>query len=244
MGVWTLVVYLLIPTSNHNLLVCGSQRRRLYIFWFLHQTTTFGHKVSNNMCCISFDSYIKPQRWQALVNRRFVVYLLIPTSNHNLVSDILEKKTVVYLLIPTSNHNSFAVLFVINKLYIFWFLHQTTTKTLSSKVWTCCISFDSYIKPQHIHDAKIMKICCISFDSYIKPQPVLDMVEAYTVVYLLIPTSNHNICYSNTFYYLLYIFWFLHQTTTILDIIDIITGCISFDSYIKPQRFHNFIMLV
>ncbi|EHJ36884.1 hypothetical protein HMPREF0673_02633 [Leyella stercorea DSM 18206] len=35
-----------------------------------------------------------------------VVYLLIPTSNHNTYSLACITAKVVYLLIPTSNHNS------------------------------------------------------------------------------------------------------------------------------------------
>ena len=35
------------------------------------------------ICCISFDSYIKPQRSSFKVVIDLVVYLLIPTSNHN-----------------------------------------------------------------------------------------------------------------------------------------------------------------
>ena len=34
-----------------------------------------------------------------------VVYLLIPTSNHNYYQNTILTKFVVYLLIPTSNHN-------------------------------------------------------------------------------------------------------------------------------------------
>ncbi|EHJ36890.1 hypothetical protein HMPREF0673_02631 [Leyella stercorea DSM 18206] len=34
-----------------------------------------------------------------------VVYLLIPTSNHNAPGIWLKNQIVVYLLIPTSNHN-------------------------------------------------------------------------------------------------------------------------------------------
>ena len=33
---------------------------------------------------------------------------------------------------------------------------------------------------------------CISFDSYIKPQPLGKLLATNIVVYLLIPTSNHN----------------------------------------------------
>ena len=102
----------------------------------------------------------------------------------------------------------------INLLYIFWFLHQTTTTIGLFSFWNCCISFDSYIKPQPggrekrcsnsciSFDSYIKpqpsipmswhKICCISFDSYIKPQPHGAKVRNLCVVYLLIPTSNHN----------------------------------------------------
>ena len=55
-----------------------------------------------------------------------------------------------------------------------------------------CISFDSYIKPQPVRGTKRTLLSCISFDSYIKPQ--LKSVKPFRspVVYLLIPTSNHN----------------------------------------------------
>ena len=56
--------------------------------------------------CISFDSYIKPQLLHDLTGFVFVVYLLIPTSNHNPAAITLKLGWVVYLLIPTSNHNT------------------------------------------------------------------------------------------------------------------------------------------
>ena len=48
-----------------------------------------------------------------------VVYLLIPTSNHNdkVVLDL--NAGVVYLLIPTSNHNNEHSFDALNALYIF-----------------------------------------------------------------------------------------------------------------------------
>ena len=57
-------------------------------------------------------------------------------------------------------------------------------------------------------------ISCISFDSYIKPQPAFRDIADGKVVYLLIPTSNHN---------------------RLAMVIFLLLGCISFDSYIKPQ---------
>ena len=142
----------------------------LYIFWFLHQTTTQTKATAICKRCISFDSYIKPQLDSYHIRITCVVYLLIPTSNHN---------QLVYY--------SFYV-----KLYIFWFLHQTTTSVLRPLLPLCCISFDSYIKPQPCAAEAAKMIGCISFDSYIKPQ--LQHVRHFllVVVYLLIPTSNHN----------------------------------------------------
>ena len=143
------VVYLLIPTSNHNWRIRIYNYHVLYIFWFLHQTTTsnynaaavcwlyifwflhqtttikmnmlccsllyifwFLHQTTTNniLCpchlgCISFDSYIKPQLDEHFPANEHVVYLLIPTSNHNEQHRHDEGRYVVYLLIPTSNHN-------------------------------------------------------------------------------------------------------------------------------------------
>ena len=143
----------------------------LYIFWFLHQTTTMNWVKNTASCCISFDSYIKPQPIAAIVEIINVVYLLIPTSNHN----------------GEYGSNS------LRPLYIFWFLHQTTTMPSPNKAYICCISFDSYIKPQQCYRVKL----------------------GHLVVYLLIPTSNHNHMMSLGYGDWLYIFWFLHQTTTL-----------------------------
>ena len=165
------------------------------------------------MRCISFDSYIKPQ----------------PELH---VRSILS---VVYLLIPTSNHNLSCIVSFGNQLYIFWFLHQTTTVIWAVNRSVSCISFDSYIKPQPVRPFSMYGLRCISFDSYIKPQPYKTWVTGYNVVYLLIPTSNHNVSIILLTALKLYIFWFLHQTTTGLVTLIIWIRCISFDSYIKPQ---------
>ena len=161
----------------------------LYIFWFLHQTTTLLHRANHWFCCISFDSYIKPQ--PDLRGRRGLM--------------------VVYLLIPTSNHNSSGSGSSAGTLYIFWFLHQTTTGAwlLSSSI--CCISFDSYIKPQPFPLRRFSSLRCISFDSYIKPQLVRGCSLLQFVVYLLIPTSNHNLSLFVDF--LLYVVYLLIPTS-------------------------------
>ena len=226
---------------------------------------------------------------------------MIPTSNHNFICLTCRADAVVYLLIPTSNHNipnweenvhslyifwflhQTTTLIVTNDtmtmLYIFWFLHQTTTLGVSLLSYSCCISFDSYIKPQLNPNKPPLEYGCISFDSYIKPQLLQSWVTLNLVVYLLIPTSNHNCATCFLPKLLLYIFWFLHQTTTVSSTVPslpklyifwflhqtttslqppffarwlyifwflhqtttphgyraLFTSCISFDSYIKPQ---------
>ena len=187
-----LVVYLLIPTSNHNSHGFSPSTVPLYIFWFLHQTTTicciivyifllyifwFLHQTTTAFLhssiilgCISFDSYIKPQQCIHSLWKFGVVYLLIPTSNHNAMVSRPEP----------------------DGLYIFWFLHQTTTDIGNRVSNRRCISFDSYIKPQPALVPRTAQERCISFDSYIKPQRLITFALVRQVVYLLIPTSNHN----------------------------------------------------
>ena len=127
---------------------------QLYIFWFLHQTTTAILSYNVLRGCISFDSYIKPQLINFFIMIFFVVYLLIPTSNHNYMIISLPLSIVVYLLIPTSNHNALWLVVYSVLLYIFWFLHQTTTCAAHQRSDDRCISFDSYIKPQLVDSYK------------------------------------------------------------------------------------------
>ena len=99
------VVYLSFPTSNHNQRVNRKARTELYIFRFLHQTTTTYIQYNHLLSCISFVSYIKPQRESIQLVILFVVYLSFPTSNHNSSSCGHILPVVVYLSFPTSNHN-------------------------------------------------------------------------------------------------------------------------------------------
>ena len=69
-----------------------------------------------------------------------------------------------------------------------------------------CISFDSYIKPQPDGKSPALMNGCISFDSYIKPQLGKRNFYIHLVVYLLIPTSNHNVSLSYPMMSSLYIF--------------------------------------
>ena len=142
--------------------------------------------------CISFYSYIKPQRIRSKAYRGLVVYRSIPTSNRNFMG----------------------VNSVDDMLYIVLFLHQTATAFVELQQHLRCISFYSYIKPQHAPWCLSSPYCCISFYSYIKPQlsgptlssrhccisfysyikPQLDArkLKRLYVVYRSIPTSNRN----------------------------------------------------
>ena len=164
--------------------------------------------------CISFDSYIKPQLCVWTSDLVKVVYLLIPTSNHNAGTEIASQWMVVYLLIPTSNHNLLVFQQFSRLLYIFWFLHQTTTpwSAKTGEGWLYIFWFlhqTTTIRGLHrgvpklyifwfLHQTTTQTILylplmsCISFDSYIKPQPLAAKCISLEVVYLLIPTSNHN----------------------------------------------------
>ena len=101
-------------------------------------------------------------------------------------------RTRLYLYIPTSNHNAPCNAFGVDELYIFIFLHQTTTLLTRLRLLDRCISLYSYIKPQ------------------LQGQ----QIQFERVVYLYIPTSNHNPEGADYIMQVLYIFIFLHQTTT------------------------------
>ena len=163
-------------------------------------------------CCLSLDSYIKPQQRFSISLRRLVVYLLIPTSNHNSELDICKWLLVVYLLIPTSNHNWWWTSPFRFGLFISWFLHQTTTLNWIPLSLTCCLSLDSYIKPQ------------------------LGTVASHALMFiswfLHQTTTIHGHRLAPDW---LFISWFLHQTTTSTPQVFNVQSCLSLDSYIKPQ---------
>ena len=186
------VVYLLIPTSNHNLQPWYCRLLELYIFWFLHQTTTWYFPSDARKGCISFDSYIKPQLGNTVKPKKMSCI----SFDSYIKPQLFQRKNEGYKR---------------------------------------CISFDSYIKPQHHFNEPDYHDSCISFDSYIKPQLLYPRSYYIFVVYLLIPTSNHNMLTTLLLRQVLYIFWFLHQTTTCSYQASLLMRCISFDSYIKPQ---------
>ena len=139
------------------------------------------------------------------------------------------------------------------------FLHQTTTHLGFTCIILCCICLYSYIKPQLAQVLLHVAMSCICLYSYIKPQLVKIAQQNHTVVYVSIPTSNHNyglkkwvkwqlymslfLHQTTTSYFpkvisrQLYMSLFLHQTTTVSDCILSVVGCICLYSYIKPQQF-------
>ena len=100
----------------------------LYMSLFLHQTTTSPHAHGCSPSCICLYSYIKPQLRLILLYLMEVVYVSIPTSNHNLFRSFAFCRRVVYVSIPTSNHNSLFAIAFYWLLYMSLFLHQTTTQ--------------------------------------------------------------------------------------------------------------------
>ena len=187
---------------------------KLYIFSFLHQTTTLTRNGIAQMGCISSLFYIKPQPPAPIIRFLCVVYLLFSTSNHNSPEYLRSQEKVVYLLFSTSNHNVWRTRELNKMLYIFSFLHQTTT-AVATRYWSlCCISSLFYIKPQRPTCPLRPAACCISSLFYIKPQLYQGPCKR--------PAG-------------LYIFSFLHQTTTPHLCAPCGVCCISSLFYIKPQ---------
>ena len=99
-------------------------------------------------------------------------------------------------------------------LFIILFLHQTTTELLLLRD-----TFQLFIilfLHQTTTSFFIIKplLSCLSSCSYIKPQPVAEEGIFFSVVYHLVPTSNHNKALDGLILNRLFIILFLHQTTT------------------------------
>ena len=159
-------------TSNHNLWTtksasemlylieilhqtttdCLSQNLQpsLYLIEILHQTTTFFDNTLVLMCCILSKFYIKPQLRRQRSDFRCVVSYRNSTSNHNIMTALLNLRNVVSYRNSTSNHNKhlelrghYGVVSYRNstsnhniarydptaiELYLIEILHQTTTR--------------------------------------------------------------------------------------------------------------------
>ena len=231
------VVYLLFSTSNHNQCPHQSITYWLYIFSFLHQTTTSSLFWICSLSCISSLFYIKPQRPLNVDKAPDCCISSLFYIKPQLMDGIPEHAGVVYLLFSTSNHNPqgrtgfSCVLYIFSflhqtttcslrfgsssALYIFSFLHQTTTMQTLYAIVNCCISSLFYIKPQHNRSRLETSLSCISSRFYIKPQPLLLISQSATR------------CISSLFY-------IKPQLSNILT--WTIRSCISSLFYIKPQR--------
>ena len=99
------VVYHLVPTSNHNPLSDVSSGPRLFIILFLHQTTTGSCAAYFQTGCLSSCSYIKPQPTHLCWLRCACCLSSCSYIKPQLVYDMLSCRLVVYHLVPTSNHN-------------------------------------------------------------------------------------------------------------------------------------------
>ena len=166
------VVYLSLPTSNHNQIYFSWCSSKLYIFRFLHQTTTY--------------PYICAER-HALYIFRFL-HQTTTVQHHNQ----FWKELYIFRFLHQTTTEPYNIEDY-EQLYIFRFLHQTTTFGGLGCSFVSCISFASYIKPQLNKIDNIQIFSCISFASYIKPQPDTEYNTEYRVVYLSLPTSNHNL---------------------------------------------------
>ena len=122
---------------------------------------------------------------------------------------------VVCLCFPTSNHNQRISRWVSNQLYVFAFLHQTTTARSDEPVLYKLYVFaflhqtttlDRFTLPNpglyvfaFLHqtttegDLYDNFIGCMSLLSYIKPQLFYFCYLYFAVVCLCFPTSNHNL---------------------------------------------------
>ena len=144
-----LLFIILFLHQTTTVLGCRYAHCSLFIILFLHQTTTCLRFSIVPVSCLSSCSYIKPQLNEVFGFMPIVVYHLVPTSNHNMKTDVTMFGIVVYHLVPTSNHNLKAIMLLTFLLFIILFLHQTTTAEYGSRRFRRCLSSCSYIKPQH-----------------------------------------------------------------------------------------------
>ena len=144
----------------------------------------------------------------------YVVYHLVPTSNHNRIQQRKGNRVVVYHLVPTSNHN--CVNLASTEMRVVYHLVPTSNhNTLFVCLFTCALFIILFLH-QTTTDLRFVKSSqsCLSSCSYIKPQPSHRHGTRKMVVYHLVPTSNHNLLLVVFAFLSLFIILFLHQTTT------------------------------
>ena len=163
----------------------------------------------------------------------FIILFLHQTTTLYAIPFNARRLFIILFLHQTTTHRRYRI--YRRELFIILFLHQTTTARQQNRWNLGCLSSCSYIKPQLPRHFILLFVSCLSSCSYIKPQLAnLDWPFA-TVVYHLVPTSNHN--WSSSMYKFgeLFIILFLHQTTTAALVLRASISCLSSCSYIKPQ---------
>ena len=122
----------------------------------------------------------------------FVVFPFSSTSNHNL----FQKKTTLwtlYFLSLLHQTTTFAKAIIFSLLlYFLSLLHQTTTNSLKRKIYTCCISFLFYIKPQLSIAAVTVAAVVFPFSSTSNHYLLITQEIQNSVVFPFSSTSNHN----------------------------------------------------
>ena len=208
------VVSYSISTSNHNCGLLLLISWRLYLIPFLHQTTTASY---NRLWCL--------------------LLYLIP-----------------FLHQTTTSLFAFAIL--ISCILFHFYIKPQHLGGLLEKALSC-ILFHFYIKPQlnaiHLFNLKVVSYSISTSNHNITAeQNATTSVVSYSistsnhnrqngnaqvfgVVSYSISTSNHNRLECFQISHMLYLIPFLHQTTTKIGLGRILTGCILFHFYIKPQ---------
>ena len=164
----------------------------MYLLIILHQTATISRIIIIEISCIFLSSYIKPQRYFALVLSLSCCIFLSSYIKPQLHWQLRPCDDVVSSYHPTSNRNVIALLEGLVGLYLLIILHQTATT----------VRTNHYI------------LCCIFLSSYIKPQRVGQQAGRQQVVSSYHPTSNRNSRLRTEEDDKLYLLIILHQTAT------------------------------
>ena len=188
------VVYLQFSTSNHNQNSRDTLSKVLYIFSFLHQTTTASVRFTAFICCISLVFYIKPQPGERTTEVATKLYIF----------SFLHQTTTGYLSACT-HQRCISLVFYIKPQLITKMKHQRER----------CISLVFYIKPQHPRLVHLLDLVVYLQFSTSNHNFTINNLLYGKVVYLQFSTSNHNSQIAAASARVLYIFSFLHQTTTL-----------------------------
>ena len=146
------VVYHLVPTSNHNVMVVPSRKIRLFIILFLHQTTTI--------------FYMAPD-WRGL----FIILFLHQTTTYLLPSLAMMRclSSCSYIKPQPSAFSTREGAGCLSSCSYIKPQPKASQKDLEGR----CLSSCSYIKPQLPQKGETYGRGCLSSCSYIKPQPIV-----------------------------------------------------------------------